>query len=48
MMDDNINEIKEKLENSIDYLEDLEVIPGMNQRNLDVALSLLLEIKKML
>jgi len=47
-MDDNINEIKEKLENSIDYLEDLEVIPGMNQRNLDVALSLLLEIKKML
>lgn len=45
---DNINEIKEKLDNAIDYIEDLEVNPGINQRNLDVAQSLLLQIKEML
>ncbi len=47
-IDDNINEIKDKLDDVIDYLEDVEVIPGMNQRNLDVAYSLLIEIKEML
>ena len=47
-IDDNINEIKDKLDDVIDYLEDVEVMPGMNQRNLDVAYSLLIEIKEML